>query len=400
MPIRVLYVAHVPTISGAELSLLTLINNLDRARVQPLLICPATGPLLDRARELGIETAIVHMPYPMRTANPLRLTQLFLAWLMATIQLYWLIRSRGINLVHANLFVSLLYVLVPARLNHVPIIWHHRSILKRYRTTQFVVRICGRMVTAIIAISQAVRQSLLETGIPPQKIVVIYNPVELRDFDRQFVDPVLRSELGLTDDIKLIGIVGRLTAWKGHEDFFEAAKQVVAQMDHVRFVVVGDVQRPDNVFSEALAAEVAYKWHIQQLPERLGISRYVIFLGWRLDIHSVMRSLDILVNASWSEPFGRTIIEAMAMGVPVVATNVGGPSEIIENGVTGLLVPPRNPSALAQALLWLLHNNQQVQPLVAAAQQQAREMFDAIAITEQVMRLYIHCRRLAKEERG
>ena len=156
---------------------------------------------------------------------------------------------------------------------------------------------------------------------------------------------------GLEDAGPLLGVVAQISPWKGQDTAVEAFADVRREHPGARLLLVGEAKftgsgtRFDNVaFRDGLRARAA----------ELGIADGVEFLGDRRDALDWIAALDVLLAPSWEEPFGRTIVEAMAIGTPVIATSVGGPAEIVEDGVSGRLVPPRDPAALAAAALELL----------------------------------------------
>src|SRR5439155_15307328 len=144
----------------------------------------------------------------------------------------------------------------------------------------------------------------------------------------------LRRTLGIAEDTPVVGIVARLVPIKAHEVFFEAARQVLQADASVRFLVIGDGER---------------RAELDALVDRLGLREAVIFLGWRRDMREVYADLDVVALTSRNEGSPVALIEAMAAARPVVSTAVGGVPEVVVDGVTGLTVPPSNPSAWAQS---------------------------------------------------
>jgi len=152
----------------------------------------------------------------------------------------------------------------------------------------------------------------------------------------------LRAELGIQKNNLLVGIIGRMVPIKGHRYFLQAAREVLRVRSNVSFVVVGDGALRKSLESEC---------------RQLGISESVFFLGWRRDVAKIYADLDVVVMSSLNEGTPVSLIEAMAAGKAVVGTAVGGVPDVLEDGVTGLLVPPEDPGALAGAILKLLAND-------------------------------------------
>jgi len=193
----------------------------------------------------------------------------------------------------------------------------------------------------IIAISEMHNRYLIEyENMPGQKIEVVYNGVDLSRFDDPPDALFLKRELGIPDHSKLVGILARLAPMKTHDIFLQSAALVSNDLPDIRFLIAGD--GPE-------------RRKLEQLAQDLGIASKVHFLGWVEDVPQFLASLDVVaLSSSYGETFPVAILEAMAAGKPVVATNVGSLKEMVVDGETGLLVAPKQPEKLAQALLRVL----------------------------------------------
>jgi glycosyltransferase involved in cell wall biosynthesis len=212
------------------------------------------------------------------------------------------------------------------------------------RITSAAVKRCG----GAIAISQFVRRSLIEGGVPQERIYTVLNASEPEVFDPARVQGGhLRRALDLSPETPLIGIVARVMFWKGHHDLIEALALVRAELPAVQLAIVGH---------EDLASQsgVEYSRRLRGRIAELGMEDCVRWVGWREDTPEVMADLDILAVPSWEEPFGLVVTEAMAMERPVVGYASGALPEIITSGMEGLLVPAGDTRALADALITLL----------------------------------------------
>jgi glycosyltransferase involved in cell wall biosynthesis len=231
-----------------------------------------------------------------------------------------------------------------------------------------------RFASRAIAISQAVAAPIPCTA----KTSVVPNGLDLNAFER--ADGLrFRAESGVNPQQPLVGIVGRLVRWKGQRDFLDAAARVLRQRPEARFAVVGDA-----LFS-ADHDEMA---DLRQYAQHLGIAHQVTFTGHREDVGEVMAGLDLLVHCSEAEPFGRVLIEGMAAGCPVVAYADGGVPEIVVDGVTGVLVPPKDIDGLARAISTLLDDPTRRAALGQAGQRRASEHYTAEASARQVEQIY------------
>jgi glycosyltransferase involved in cell wall biosynthesis len=205
---------------------------------------------------------------------------------------------------------------------------------------------------------------------------VVYNGLDLAAFDREAARP---AELPLPGgDGPVIGTVSHLIPWKGQEIFLRAAAQLLQAHPGWRFVVVGD-----PIFQFRTERE-----RLERLAGELGISDRVTFAGHREDIPAVMSALDLFVLPSLYEPFGRVLIEAMGARKPVVASRAGGVPEIVLDGETGVLVPPGEPEALADAIADLVVDRERAERLAAAGRARVEKHFSLEATVQGVLEAY------------
>ena len=181
----------------------------------------------------------------------------------------------------------------------------------------------------------------MEGGVPASKVVVVRSGIDLRKFDGLKDTEDLRKEFGIARDAPLVGNVAALAPHKDQTCLLEAARRVVDAFPGVRFLIVGEGP-----------LEVALREH----RARLGLEREVIFTGFRRDVGAILRMLDVFVLSSYLEGLGTSVLDAMLVGLPIVATRVGGIPEAVEDGENGLLVPPRSPEALSEAICRLLED--------------------------------------------
>ena len=342
---RVLYVNHTSQLGGAEQSLQALLRGLDRRLIEPMVVLPGPGPLAEQIGELGITVEFIPMKRVKRTRNPLRMLSYVFGLLSASDRLGEVISQSPISLVHANTNLAAMYVHAAARRSGTPFIWHVRDLLSPSSLWTKLYREAAQ----VVAISHAVAQSLQLLG-DPGKVRVIYNGI-----DAEAVSPArvsgeeVRRELGLRKGDLLVGTVGQLVPWKRHDLFLKASAEIAQAIPHARFVAAG---------SDLFGDHPRYARALPAYAQRLELGDRVRFLGQRTDALEVIAALDLLLHPAEREPFGRVLIEAMALGKPVVAVNAAGPKEIVENGVTGLLVPPDDAQALAEAAVSVLSDRQ------------------------------------------
>jgi glycosyltransferase involved in cell wall biosynthesis len=229
-------------------------------------------------------------------------------------------------------------------------------------------RLTYARVARVLAVSSVIRRNVIATTpVPPERVTVLHDAVDTRRFNPATVDPrAFRRALGLADDAIVVGCLGRFSPGKGHEDLLHAAAVVRDHHPSVRFVVVG----------EASLGEEDYARGVRDLASRLRLNDAVLFTGFRPDVPEVMASFDIFAFPSHAEAFGMALIEAMAMQKAVVASSSDGVLDIVQQGVSGLLVPPKNPLALALAITRLVESPDQRTRLGQGARERVVEHFD------------------------
>jgi glycosyltransferase involved in cell wall biosynthesis len=233
----------------------------------------------------------------------------------------------------------------------------------------------SRVADRTIAISKAVARPLSDSHAP-----VIYNGLDLEEFDPCSIDgTAFREELGVTRDTLLVGIVGRVRPWKGQQFFLEAASQVGQHLPRIRFLIVGDTIFP---------AREDYISELKELAQHHGTADKVVFTGHRSDVPRVLAAMDILAHCSEAEPFGRVLIEGMAMAKPIVAFADGAVPEIVVDGETGLLVPPGDAAALARGIERLLHDESLRRAMGRRGRARVESMFTAEEMARRVEAVY------------
>jgi glycosyltransferase involved in cell wall biosynthesis len=288
-------------------------------------------------------------------------------------------RNRRVALVYVNTFVTVSGAL-GGKLAGVPVLWHIREILSMPRPMRWLLyKMLSLCADRVVCISRAVRDSVLkEVPKLARKSVVVYNAVSVAASNGMEQDIGLREELGVPQDGLLVGMVGRLLHWKGQEVLAEAAALVLKSRPEVRFVAVG------SYFGD----ESHYLQKIKSLIGRLGLDGRFHLVGYRSNVIDVYRAVDIFVLPSTKpEPFGRVTVEAMTQGCAVIATNHGGTVELVEDGVTGMLVPPSDPKALAAAIESLLADRPLREKMGQAAASYAKENFGLPGHGEQLRKI-------------
>lgn len=336
---RVLLLDHTAQISGGELALWRLLPAL-RADVQPLVLLGEDGPMVGKFRDLGVPVEILAMNDNLRGLHrshvrpgglPLGVAGGALAYV---VRLAHRLRQLQPDIVHTNSLKAAIYGGLAGRLAGVPVVWQLRDrIAPDYLPAAAVgmVRTLARVVPRCILAYDATLQSL--GGVGPRKFAVV-DPVDPRCF------AVERPPTATASQPLRIGMVGRIDPWKGQHVFIEAFSQAFPAGE-ARAVIVGS----------PLFGKEAYEHELRDLAQQFRVADRVDFLGFREDVPAELAALDVAVHASViDEPFGQVVTEAMAAGLPIVASDGGGPASMITDSVDGLLTPPGDVHALAKAL--------------------------------------------------
>ncbi len=371
-PARIIIINHVAEVGGAEESLLMLMRGLDRKAFEPLVLVPRAGPLVDTLQAMGIETRFVPLIRPKRTRSPWTLAQTAWRVIQTRRHVAQVAREWEATIIHAN---SSAAALQAPYLPDVPLIWHCRDLVR----LGWVGRHIYARSTAVIAISDAVRRHLEGEVGNTAKIHLIYNGIDTGRFRPGPPSPQVRAELGANAGQFLIGMVAALVPWKGHDVFLRAAAQIGRRAPQARFVIVG---------ADIMGDHPGYYDKLRACARDLGIEDIVAFTGHRADMPDVMRAIDILIHPAAGEPFGRVVAEAMSTAKPVIGANDAGPAEIIEDGVSGLLVSPGDSTAMADAALRLMADADLRTRMGRAARDRIVQYFSGEVHVQAVQRLY------------
>jgi len=346
-PIKLLYINPTSAMSGAEFSLLALLENLDRRRFTPILLLPKSGLFAKKAAEAGIETVI--LPSLIHFGEVYRLLKIPKAS-RAILGLTRIIRKRDIRLIHCNSPRAGYLGGAAARLCSLPSVIHVRDIHLSPFQSLGKARLLGWLSDLIIAVSAATRQSIVKkTPSLVSKVRVVYNGVGLKYIDARPPRDA-RVELGISSGEPLLAFAGLIHPAKGLDVLLQATAVLKPDFPSLRVLIIG---------APLCSTEEDYGRCLKKLASKLGLGGAVVFTGFREDVLDLMSAADILVHpAVYPEPLPRSLLEGLALRKPVVATKVGGIPELIEDGMTGLLVRPSDPVSLAGAVAALLKDPQ------------------------------------------
>lgn len=362
---------------GTERQVMNLTHGLDRVRFEPRFAClKRWGHFLDELEQQGIPVSEYRIDslYKPRTLRQ--------QWRLARDM-----RRERIEIVHSYNFYANVFAVPAARLAGVPVVIASIRDAGVYLTPakKRVQRLACRFADCVLVNAESIRQWLIEEHYPPERIAVIRNGIDLKRFPSAPSAPGLRRELGLPADARLVVMLARLSPLKGFEDFLDAAAAVVRDCPQARFLIVGETfVRRDG----AIERDATYRDALARQAARLGIGDHVVFTGFRPDVPALLSESAVSVLPSLSEGLSNTVLESMAAGVPVVATRVGGNPELIRDGIDGLLVPPRDPRALAQAISAILRDPERARTLGREAKRRVTECFSLERMVRETEELY------------
>lgn len=388
--IRVLIVAHDAQLYGAQTSLLDILRKIDRSRFDPFVLAPSVGPFTDALDKLEIRYItgavsrwifeprllafrdFLHRPWRM-LKHPYILTCLSLSSIPLRLLLIFLIvRRQKIRLIYSNT-ATVLDGAIAARLCRIPHVWHLRepiagnSDLVSPFPVNWLPGFVVRCSAAVIVNSNALAYQFFG-GRLSSKVVVIHNGVEFDHFRSHPETLALPAELAHKSTVAICGAVQER---KDVLTFVRAAAILKYTHPDIHYLIIGD-------------GPVSYLHKVKQEIVKNSLENDVHFLGYRNDIPQLLASVSVLVSSAIYEPFGRTIIEAMAAGKPVVATRSGGPQEIIEDGSSGFLVDVGDAAAMASRIAKLLNDPEKMKTMGQAARLRVTRFFD---LGQTVMRI-------------
>jgi glycosyltransferase involved in cell wall biosynthesis len=359
---KILYAIDSLKIGGAEMLLLNMLKRY-QPKHQIEVVYFTEGPLHEDVTAMGIP---VHRISKRGLKDP-----------FAFLRLLGIIRRFKPDVIHTHLTKSDVSGQLMGFLGGVPVRVLSLHNNDSWRTKPFfsnLMRLIVSPAQKYIAVSEAVRDFTVENShYPEDKMMVIENGIDLDRFDPAKITPFDRAQWGVDADAPLVAVIGRLQPQKAHTVFLEAAAAVKREMPQARFVIVGDGDLREDLLAKR---------------DELGLQREVIFAGIIRDIPAVLAAVDVLTFSSDWEGLPVALLEGMAMQKPVVSTAVGGVPLVVQDGVNGLLVAPRQPQKLATELLRVLREPELATRLGQAARQTIADKYSAAVMHDRILELY------------
>lgn len=362
-PVKVLYVNHTAQVSGAERSLLELMKRAG-ADAEVILACPA-GDLISQAHELGVATVELSPPQIAFSSGPPELIRVLAGIVRTGLQLRAFVQSQQVDIVHAastraGLLAGFCVFSPAERVVDV------RDALPRGLKAQ-AVRWTLRVAADRLVFNSAFTRSRFGSTWPARNLVS-FPAIDLKPL----LDlPLPRVEIHTGAPV--LGMIGQITPWKGQDDAIRILASVRKRVPGVRLRIIGSV-----IFAGGTVSfdNEAFRDGLPILAAELGVADAVEFVAETDDIRSALESIDILLVPSCEEPFGRVVAEGMAAGVPVVATSVGGPAEVIEHGISGFLADPNDCLAWVESVTGLLESVELSTQVARAARERIVAVLD------------------------
>jgi glycosyltransferase involved in cell wall biosynthesis len=356
---------------GAITHVLTLAKLMDPERFSVSIVFFVDGPSVELANEMGLNSRLIRRRFDLDFTMALGLSRL--------------LKQEKADILHSHTITGNFYARWASRmLRRRPILVttvHSYVIDEMKGGTEITFRDYLRfkrdvwlsgMTDHFVVVSDGLKKRMLENGAAEEKITLIRNGIPVPNSD-ETPDAELRAELGIEEHEPVIAAIGRLVPLKNHRLFLKAAGEALKTLPNARFLLIGDGELRDS---------------LERFAQESGISSRVIFTGWRNDLSRFYRLIDILVQCSFTESQGLTILEAMSFAKPVIATDVNEVGKTVRNGETGLRVSPKDEHALAKAIILLVQDGRLAARLGAAGQALVKREFSVETMVAKVGDLY------------
>jgi len=371
-PLKILYFIPVVHFGGMEAVLLNIIRKLDRAAFEPFVVTGGKGTFTEALDRSGISHCRIR---PVQSNNT-GLVAVLLNYFPNLILMGKIIDKEKPDLIHDMTHDGLMYLSLVARLQRIPLLWQpHIPQDQIRRRGRIIQKFCCRFkLDFVIFINDYARRSYSSFPLPPWRIVP--NSVDLTALMEE-------KKLGIgkkyqfPEDMKVVGLAARVVPGKGHEEFIKAAGRLIRHERNIRFLIIGD---PD--------IDPPFTGKLRRMIQEGGLEEIVRFTGFLSPVGGYMSCLDLLVLPSHSEIQGMVLLEAMACGVPVVASHIEAIREMIDDGMTGVLVPPGDEESLAKAVMTVLRDREFRDRIVANALTEVKSRYRLETSVHKIAEIY------------
>jgi len=374
---KILYVHAKGEVGGSDISLLTILKNINRKVFSPNVIVPKKGPFFYDYKNYCENCEDIKFTVLKSPDNLMELLKILFWFIPSIISIWKIIRKWDIDLIHVNTIVVPSSI-IAAKLAGKPVIVHKRELVVSNKIASWMLDfITFLFADKVIAISNVVKHSSIK--ILQKKIVLVHNGVNLSDFSTKD-DNKLYKAYGIPRESLLIGIFSRIEPWKGQHIVIKALPKVLKRTGDIKLFIFGQyyTNKGRKYFNE-----------LKNIVDELELNKFVIFPGTVKNVNKVYNGFDIIVLPSVApEPFGRVVIEAMAAGRVVIATDNGGIKEFIENGKNGLLVRAGNLNDMENAITELAENPNLRKELGMNGRKTVQKYFNIALIAKELEKIY------------
>ncbi len=364
---KIMYLHAGAELYGADIVLLELVKNLDKGKFGVSVVLPCNGPLVDKLKESNIEVSIIEYPILRRKYfTPIGIIKYIKDYFKYSNKIKKIAIEKNIDIIHTNTAAVLQGIYIKRKLK-IPQVWHiHEIIVNPKFVHKFLSYLIAKNADEVIAVSEAVKSHLSNTGYFKNQIRVIYNGVDNNVFNPNNNREYLKKEFNIKKDSIIVGMIGRVNAWKGQHDFLEAMDLVLENDENTYAMIVGGVFEGEE-------------WRVKDLKEKINNMKNkerVIFSNYRNDTKNIHCLYDIFVLPSINpDPLPTVVLEAMASGKPIVGYKHGGICEMVKNNYNGILANIRDINDLAQKITILIEDKELRKKMSINSSKRQSEMF-------------------------
>lgn len=377
---KILYLHAGAELYGADIVLLELLKKLDKEKFIPYVILPCYGPLVEKLKENGIKVQVIEYPILRRKYfNPSGILKYIKDYFKYSKILKSICEEENIDIIHTNTAAVLpgIYLKRKLKVKH---IWHiHEIIVKPKFMHKILSRLISKYSDKVVVVSNAVKEHLKSTGYFKDEIKVIYNGVDNNIFNKNNDTEYLRKEFNIPQNAIVVGMIGRVNAWKGQNDFLDAMGKVLDKSEDVYAMLVGGVFEGEE-------------WRIDELKNRIDAMKNkdrVIFSDYRKDTPNIHALYDIFVLPSTNpDPLPTVVLESMASSTPIVGYKHGGVCEMVKEGYNGFLVEVLDTNELATKIEILIKSKGERQKFSKNSVERQRKYFSLEAYVFNFSEIY------------
>lgn len=376
---KILYLHAGAELYGADIVMLELIKRIDKEKYEPVVILPNDGQLVKKLRDLEVNVIVQNYPILRRKYFNLKgIIKYCFEYIKYSKKIIKYIKKENIDILHINTSAVLEGAYIKKKTG-IRTIWHiHEILVKPKFISKFIYNIIARYSDEIVCVSEAVKEHFMKIT-NRRDVKVIYNGVDNSKFNKNINCEYLKKEFDIKDEDIVVGMIGRVNAWKGQNDFLNAMELIFPKVSNLKALIVG------GVFE-------GQEWRMQELEKNINESKYsdkIIFSDYRQDSANIHKLIDIFILPSINpDPLPTVVLEAMASAKPIVGYRHGGICEMVEDGYNGYLANVKDVKDLANKI-WLLIENQELRILMGnRSEERQKKYFSLDAYVSNFEKLY------------